>query len=54
MKRITFVFLITAMSVLVSACTIAGVGDYQRALELGCSTSDAGLVCSREMIPRDL
>lgn len=45
MKRIFLVFLIAAMSVLASACTMPGVGHYQRALELGCTTSDAGLSC---------
>ena len=54
MKRIILVFLAAAMSVLVGACTIPGVGDYQRALEFGCTTSDAGLVCSREMTWSDL
>ncbi len=54
MKRITFVFLIAAIGMLIGGCTIAGVGDYQRALELGCTTSDAGLVCSRETTRNDL
>ena len=45
MKTIILVLLFAAMSVLVSACTIPGVGHYQRALDLGCTTSHSGLVC---------
>lgn len=45
MKKIIFVFLIAAMSILVSACAIPGVGYYQRALDLGCTTSSDGLTC---------
>ncbi len=45
MKRIVLTLLIVFMSIVVSACTATGVGDYQRSLEFGCTASNAGLTC---------
>jgi len=44
-KSITLILLIIAMSTLLGACTMPGVGYYQRALDLGCTASEAGLRC---------
>ena len=54
MKSIILVLLFAAMSALVSACTIPGVGHYQRALDLGCTTSHSGLVCPNRTYRNDL